>query len=85
MRNEQNIILRKVHNCQSLLIIGKKIPKGISEKGRYIVTNLSKVKMLVTMQNPSKHKSIAKSLNMSVAKINKIINHDLQFKNSIKT
>ena len=52
--------------------------KGISEKGKYIVSNLFKVKTLVTRENSQVQKSIAKSLNVSVAIINKTINQDLQ-------
>ena len=45
--------------------VGKKIPT---------VLNLSKVKTLVTPENPPMQKSIAKSLNRTVEIINKIIN-----------
>ena len=44
------------------------------------VSNFSKVKTQVTSENPPTEKSFTKSLNTSIATINKIINQDLQLK-----
>ena len=46
--------------------------------------NLSKVKTMVTRENPPAQKSIAKFLNTSIAAINKIINQVLQLKKAKK-
>ncbi|KFM70262.1 hypothetical protein X975_07246, partial [Stegodyphus mimosarum] len=74
-----NIINRKGKNRQSLLLHGKKTPNEYPKKVR-TVSNVSKVKAMVTSENPPTQRSIAKALNTSVATINKIINQDLQLK-----
>ena len=56
-----NIINQKGKNRQSLLLFGKKTPSKYSKKV-YTISNLSK---LVTRENSSTQKSIAKSLNAS--------------------
>lgn len=78
-----NIINRKGKNRQSLFLHGKKTPNEYPKKVR-TVSNVSKVKSLVTRENPPTQKSIAKSLDTSVATINKIINQDLQLKKAKK-
>lgn len=78
-----NIINRKGKSHQSVLLHGKKAPNEYPKKVR-TVSNISKVRSLVTRENPPTQKSIANSLNTSVATVNKIINQDLQLKKAKK-
>ena len=53
----------------------------ISIRKRYILFQIFlQLKTLLTRENPPTQKSIAKSLNISVATINKVINQDLTLK-----
>ena len=75
-----NIINRKGKDPQKLLLHGKKTPNEYPKKVR-TVTNLSKVKTLITRENPPTPKSIAKSLSTSVSTMIKTINRGLLLKN----
>ena len=73
------IIIWEEKNPSNIASTCKEDSKRIIRKV-YVVSNLYEVKTLVIRENPSTQKSIAKSLNTSVAVINKIINQDLQVK-----
>ena len=78
-----NFINWKGKTSESLLLHEKKSVNG-SPKKLLTVSDLSKVKTLVTRVNSPMHKSITKSLKRSISTGNKIINQDFQLKTTEK-
>ena len=79
----ENIISKKEKNCRNLVFDEEILPNTCAEK-KHNSSNNAKMKLLMLKENFPTERHVADTLNWSISTANKIVNSDLNLKNTKK-